>query len=136
MSISPERSGDLELDDGTPVRFFLAPGTGAVPAAGQPDDDLPAGMGRVVPVGAGGRAVANFAADALRGALRPIGPLLQEVHDAATAVPEPPTELSVTFGVQVGQDLKFGIVGAAGQAHLTVTASWKPAPDTGTTPAE
>ncbi|KUN02938.1 hypothetical protein AQI95_25780 [Streptomyces yokosukanensis] len=130
MSTSPE----LELDDGTPVRFVLAPGTGAPPAA--PDDDLPAGLGRVMPVGAGGRAVANFAADALRGALRPIGPLLQEVHDAATAVPEPPTELSVTFGVQVGQDLKFGIVGAAGQAHLTVTASWKPVPDSGTTRAE
>jgi hypothetical protein len=130
VSTSPE----LELDDGTPVRFFLAPAAGAPPVSR--DDDLPAGLGTVVPVGAGGRAVANLAAGALRGALRPLGPLLQEVHDAATAVPEPPTELSVTFGVQVGQDLKFGIVGAAGQAHLTVTASWKPAPDTGTNPAE
>ncbi|MFI2204286.1 CU044_2847 family protein [Streptomyces sp. NPDC020192] len=136
-SAEPTRETELELDDGTPVRFVLAPGAGAAPVTPEPDDDLPAGMGRVVPVGAGGRAVANFAADALRGALRPIGPLLQEVHDAATAVPEPPTELSVTFGVQVGQDLKFGIVGAAGQAHLTVTASWKPtAPDTGTGPAD
>ncbi|MET8770155.1 CU044_2847 family protein [Streptomyces sp. NPDC004658] len=126
---------DLALADGTPVRFLLAPGAGAAPAApAPPDDDLPEGMGRAVPVGAGGRAVANFAAEALRGALRPIGPLLQEVHDAATAVPDPPTELTVTFGVQVGQDLKFGIVGAAGQAHLTVTASWKPAPDTGAAP--
>ncbi|MEU6665751.1 CU044_2847 family protein [Streptomyces sp. NPDC046727] len=128
MSTSP----DFALSDGTPVRFLLTPGPGAAPAP--PDDDLPEGMGRAVPVGAGGRAVANFAAEALRGALRPIGPLLHEVHAAARAVPEPPTELTVTFGVQVGQDLKFGIVGAAGQAHLTVTASWKPAPDTGTTP--
>lgn len=122
-------SPDLALADGTPVRFLLTPGAGVEPAA--PDDDLPEGMGRAEPVGAGGRAVANFAAEALRGALRPVGPLLQEVHDAATAVPDPPTELTVTFGVQVGQDLKFGIVGAAGQAHLTVTAAWKPAPDTG-----
>ncbi|WEO93927.1 CU044_2847 family protein [Streptomyces sp. FXJ1.172] len=138
MSFSPERPAgpepELSLDDGTPVRFFLTPQAGAAPAA--QDDDLPPGLGTVVPVGAGGRAVANFAAGALRGALRPIGPLLQEVHDAATAVSEPPTELSVTFGVQVGQDLKFGIVGAAGQAHLTVTASWKPAADSGTIRAE
>ncbi|MGW2486196.1 CU044_2847 family protein [Streptomyces sp. NPDC001606] len=137
MSSSPDLSPDpapgLALDDGTPVRFLLAPGEG--PAALPADDDLPEGMGRVVPVGAAGRAVANFAAAALRGALSPIGPLLQEVHDAATAVPDPPTELSVTFGVQVGQDLKFGVVGAAGQAHLTVTASWKPGPGPAPTPA-
>ncbi|MFF8726554.1 CU044_2847 family protein [Streptomyces sp. NPDC015171] len=128
-------SPDFALSDGTPVRFLLTPGTGARtgPAPAPPDDDLPEGMGRAVPVGAGGRAVAAFAAEALRGALRPIGPLLEEVHRAATAVPDPPTELTVAFGVQVGQDLKFGIVGAAGQAHLTVTASWKPAPDTGAT---
>ncbi|MFB7509633.1 CU044_2847 family protein [Streptomyces broussonetiae] len=131
MSTSPE----IELDDGTPIRFVLAPGAGALPAV--PEDDGPAGMGRVVPVGAGGRSVADFAADKLRGALRQIGPLLQEVHDAATAVPEPPTELSVTFGVQLGQDLKFGIVGATGQAQLTVTAAWKPAaPGAGPAPAE
>ncbi len=124
---------DLELEDGTPVRFLLAPVDGTAPAV--PADDLPEGMGRAAPVAAGGRAVVDFAAGALRGALRPLGPLLQEVHSAATAVPEPPTELSVTFGVQVGQDLKLGIVGGTAQAHLTVTASWKPAPQTGTTPA-
>ncbi|MEU0048333.1 CU044_2847 family protein [Streptomyces sp. NPDC006309] len=120
MSISP----DLALSDGTPVRFLLASVADAVPSA--VDDDLPEGMGRAVPVGAGSRAVANLAADALRAALRPIGPLLQEVHNAAMAVPEPPTELSVTFGVQVGQDLKFGIVGAAGQAHLTARPAGSP----------
>ncbi|WP_026248844.1 CU044_2847 family protein [Streptomyces sp. LaPpAH-108] len=119
-------SHDLELDDGTPVRFVLAPAGGEVPAA--PDDDLPEGMGRAVPVAAGGRVVADFAAGALRGALRPLGPLLEEVHAAATAVQTPPTELSVTFGVQVGQDLKLGIVGGTAQAHLTITANWKPAP--------
>ncbi|WP_345569896.1 MULTISPECIES: CU044_2847 family protein [Streptomyces] len=129
MSTSP----DLELDDGTPVRFLLGPVNGAVPVP--PDDDRPEGMGRAVPVARGGRAVADLAAGALRGALRPLGPLLQEVHDAATSVPAPPTELSVTFGVQVGQDLRLGIVGGTGQAHLTVTASWTPAPDAGATPA-
>lgn len=118
---------DLELDDGTPVRFLLTPVEGADPAPAAPDRDLPEGMGQAVPVAAGGRAVANFAAGALRGVFKPLGPLLQEVHHAVSSAPEPPTELSVTFGVQVGQDLKFGIVGSNGQAHLTVTASWKPA---------
>ncbi|MFE1069775.1 CU044_2847 family protein [Streptomyces sp. NPDC058783] len=120
MSTTP----DLTLDDGSPVRFLLAPadGTPAAPA----DDDLPEGMGRAVPVARGTGTVARFAAGALRGALSPLGPLIQEVHDAATAVPDPPTELSVTFGVQVGQDLKLGIVGGTGTAHLTVTASWSP----------
>ncbi|MGA5138780.1 CU044_2847 family protein [Streptomyces azureus] len=75
----------------------------------------------------GGGVVAGFAAGSLRRALRPLGPLLQEVHDVVQSVPQPPAELSVTFGVQVGQDLKLGIVGSNGQAHLTVTASWKPA---------
>ncbi|MEU9066084.1 CU044_2847 family protein [Streptomyces sp. NPDC048109] len=120
MSTTP----DLTLDDGSPVRFLLAPADGT-PAAPS-DDDLPEGMGRAVPVARGTGTVARFAAGALRGALSPLGPLIQEVHDAATAVPDPPTELSVTFGVQVGQDLKLGIVGGTGTAHLTVTASWSP----------
>jgi hypothetical protein len=42
-------------------------------------------------------------------------------------MPDPSTEVSVSFGVQVGQDLKLGIVGSKGQAHLTVTACWRPA---------
>ncbi|MFE9096140.1 CU044_2847 family protein [Streptomyces sp. NPDC007264] len=123
---------DLELDDGTPIRFLLTPA--ADMAAPAPDADLPEGMGRAVPVSSGGRAVANLAAGALRGALRPLGALLQEVHDAALASPRPPTELSVTFGVQVGHDLTFGIVGGRGQAHLTVTASWKPTEAAGPAP--
>ncbi|WP_372500386.1 CU044_2847 family protein [Streptomyces panaciradicis] len=88
-------------------------------------------MGSPVPVAAGRRGVADFAASGLRRALVPLGILLQEVHDAVKAVPEPPAEMTVTFGVQVGQDLKFGIVGGNGQAHLTVTATWKPPPSAG-----
>ncbi|WP_030145506.1 CU044_2847 family protein [Streptomyces violaceorubidus] len=122
MSVST--TPDVTLDDGTPVRFLLVPGDGTFPEPH--DDDLPEGMGRAVPVARGTGSVARFAAGALRGALSPLGPLIQEVHDAATAVPDPPTELSVTFGVQVGQDLKLGIVGGTGTAHLTVTASWSP----------
>jgi hypothetical protein len=124
-NVSVSTSAEAQFEDGTPVRFLLTPVQGgAVPEAD--GDDRPEGMGKAVPVATGGAAVASFAAGTLRRALRPLGPLLQEVHDAVTAAPEPPGELSVTFGVQVGQDLKFGIVGGSGQAHLTVTASWKP----------
>ncbi|MFI7411241.1 CU044_2847 family protein [Streptomyces sp. NPDC049627] len=120
---------ESELDDGTPVRFLLTPPAAAPEPPPARDDDLPEGMGRAVPVATGGsRTVARLATGALRSALKPLGPLLQEVHDAASAAPNPPSELSVTFGVQVGQDLKLGIVGGNGQAHLTVTASWKPSP--------
>ncbi|MFF8691904.1 CU044_2847 family protein [Streptomyces sp. NPDC015144] len=131
MSTTP----DFALDDGTPVRFLLAPADGTSESAPSPaydEGDLPEGMGRAVPVASGGgRAVASLAIGALRGALKPVGPLLQEVHDAAVASPNPPTELSVTFGVQIGQDLKLGIVGGSGQAHLTVTAGWNPVPARG-----
>ncbi|MGW6736222.1 CU044_2847 family protein [Streptomyces sp. NPDC055013] len=57
---------------------------------------------------------------------REFGPRCCGVH--LLGISDPPSELSVTFGVQVGQHLKLGIVGGNGQAHLTVTASWKPSP--------
>ncbi|MFD5708916.1 hypothetical protein OQI_16925 [Streptomyces pharetrae CZA14] len=129
-------SAELRFDDGTPVRFLLTPASQAT--APEPDGELPEGMGRAVPVSAGGGAAASLAVGTLRRALRPLGPLLQEVHDAVSAAEQPPSELSVTFGVQVGQDLKLGIVGGNGQAHLTVTATWNaaeaaaPAPAPGT----
>ncbi|MGW2545603.1 CU044_2847 family protein [Kitasatospora sp. NPDC001574] len=42
---------------------------------------------------------------------------------------------TVTFGVQLTQDLKLGIVNGNGQAHLTVTASWSPEQAAPTPPA-
>ncbi|MDH2390746.1 CU044_2847 family protein [Streptomyces sp. HNM0663] len=132
---------ELELADGTSVRFeatAVTPGTPAHPAgdthpagaADPADEDLPDGMGRSVPVSRG-RGAAAFAVDTLRTALRPLGPLLQEVHDAVVASDAPPQEVNVTFGVQVGHDLKLGIVGGSGQAHITVSATWQPAPAPG-----
>ncbi|WP_447035909.1 CU044_2847 family protein [Streptomyces sp. DSM 118878] len=47
-------------------------------------------------------------------------------HRAKRTGRRPPTEITVIFGVQVGQDLKLGIVNGSGQAHLTVTATWRP----------
>ncbi|GGY01180.1 CU044_2847 family protein [Streptomyces hiroshimensis] len=132
---------ELRLADGTSVRFALfpaeaescGPGPGPAPSPGEDlPEDLPEGMGRSVPVarGDGRGAAAAFAVDTLRKTLQPLGVLLQEVHDAVTASEPPPAEVNVTFGIQVGQDLKLGIVGSSGQAHLTVSAMWKPQPRT------
>jgi hypothetical protein len=63
--------------------------------------------------------------DVLRSALRPLGPLLEEVHTAVTATAHPPQHLTVEFGIQIGQDLKLGVVGANGQATMTVSATWE-----------
>ncbi|MEU9607511.1 CU044_2847 family protein [Streptomyces sp. NPDC048057] len=137
-------SAELQFPDGTPVRFLLAPAaTDAYDDVSDDayevaEEDLPDGMGPSVPVARGdsrgawrrrpaGEVVADVATTALRGTLRPLGPLLQEVHDAVSAAPVPPSEITVTLGVQVGQDLKLGIVGGTGKAHLTVTATWSPA---------
>ncbi|PGH47077.1 hypothetical protein CRI70_30500 [Streptomyces sp. Ru87] len=121
---------ELELADGAAVRLELA-------AAGEPaavvadGPDLPEGLGRVTPVGRGGRAAA-LATGTLRSALSPLGPLLQEIHHSVTGSGGPvPQELTVEFGVQIGQDLKLGVVGAGAQATMTVTATWHPAPPQG-----
>ncbi|GGU41823.1 hypothetical protein GCM10010259_35780 [Streptomyces daghestanicus] len=77
------------------------------------------------PVSRGGERVTALAADTLRAALRPLGPLLQQVHDSVAAADDPPQDLSVEFGVQIGQDLKLGIVGGSGQATMKITATWR-----------
>nr|WP_099054935.1 CU044_2847 family protein [Streptomyces fodineus] len=119
---------ELQLADGTAVRFQLTPADDRAGAPAQQAGQLPEGMGATVPVSRGGRGVAAHAVETLRSTLRPLGPFLQEIHDAVAGSERPPQEISVTFGVQVGQDLKLGIVGGNGQAHLTVSATWRPAP--------
>ncbi|WP_369696869.1 CU044_2847 family protein [Streptomyces sp. XD-27] len=109
---------ELSLSDGTSVRLEVVP-------APPPDG----GFGGVSPVGRGPSSAALRAAEAARTVLRPLGPLLQEVHDAVSSGAVPPDEISVQFGVQVGQDLKLGIVGANGQASLTISATWRMGPD-------
>ncbi|MCQ4043085.1 CU044_2847 family protein [Streptantibioticus rubrisoli] len=120
---------EIQLDPNTSVRLELAP-VGVppqpAPAPGPEADaaDLPDGISGAVPVGRAG-AASELTSEALRFTLRPLGPLLQEVHDSVSAIKNPPQEISVEFGVQIGQDLKLGIVGARGRASLTVTASWQ-----------
>lgn len=118
----------LELDlGGAALRVELAdagePAPLAVPVDAVAEPDLPDGFGTATPVARGGRA-ATLAQDVLRTALRPLGPLLEEVHSAVTGTDNPPQELTVEFGIQIGQDFKLGIVGANGQATMTVSATW------------
>ncbi|AZM51635.1 hypothetical protein DMA15_02735 [Streptomyces sp. WAC 01529] len=124
---------EFTLDDGAQVRLELA-AAGETPGAvrgdtdaGAPDADLPGGISGVTPVGRGAR-VGAAATDALRTVLSPLGPILQQVHDAVRGIPDPPDQISVDFGIQVGQDLRLGIVGASGQASMTVSATWQLAP--------
>lgn len=116
---------ELILDDGARVRVELA--TVGVPRTA-PDDDLPGGVGGGTPVGRGER-VAALATDTLAAVLRPLGPVLQQVHDAVQGIADPPDSLAVGFGLQIGHDLKLGIVGATGQASMTVSATWRLRPD-------
>ncbi|MFF2007960.1 CU044_2847 family protein [Streptomyces sp. NPDC058195] len=114
-------SQDFALSDGTTVHFLIQPAERSVSDAEQAPD----GIGPLVPVSRRRRAAA-VAADALRTTLQPLGALVQDVHDAVTTGATPPAEVSVSFGVQLGHDLKIGIVSGSGQAHLTVTATWYP----------
>ena len=114
---------------GTVLRLELSdvgePASDAGPLEDDEDTpDLPDGFGTVTPVSARRGRAAVVATERLRHMLSPLGPLLEEVHHAVTRVPEPPQQVSVTFGVQVGQDLKLGIVGANGHATMTVSATW------------
>ncbi|MFI9773565.1 CU044_2847 family protein [Streptomyces sp. NPDC051956] len=117
---------EFALDGGSSVRLELA-AAGEPPAAGPAGGegaDLPGGIGGGTPVGRRDR-VGALATDALRTVLSPLGPVLQQVHDAVSGIPDPPHEISVDFGIQVGQDLKIGIVGANGQASMTISATWQ-----------
>ncbi len=111
---------EIPLADGTTVRLELAPVGDASP------EDAYGGVGGVTPVGRGARAAATLANAGLGVILQGLGPVLQDVHDAVSSAPHPPQEFTVQFGVQVGQDLKLGIVGANGNANLTISATWRP----------
>ncbi|MEU5324074.1 CU044_2847 family protein [Streptomyces sp. NPDC021056] len=113
---------EFTLDDGACVRLELV-GAGEDATSGLDGADLPEGIAGVTPAGQGARA-GTLATNALRTVLSPLGPVLQQVHDAIRGIPDPPQELSVDFGVQIGQDLKIGIVGANGQASMTISATW------------
>ncbi|MCH6160047.1 CU044_2847 family protein [Streptomyces marispadix] len=122
---------ELTLSDDTAIRLELEP-VGELPAAETSvDADLPSGVGGATPVGRGTVAAVTLARETLRTTLRPLGPLLQEVNDSLTAAGTPPDEVTVEFGLTVGQDLKLGIVGTTGNATLKVAATWRPSTSRG-----
>ncbi|WP_431997202.1 CU044_2847 family protein [Streptomyces fungicidicus] len=108
----------VELSEaGDPAQALVAAETTAGP-------DLPDGFGTATPVARGGRA-ATLAAETLRATLSPLGRLLEEVHGAVARTENPPQEFSVEFGIEIGQDLKLGIVGTNGKVIMTVSATWQ-----------
>lgn len=131
---------DLALTDGSQVRLELSdvgePLAVPMDVAEHPGaHDLPEGFGAAIPVSRrDGSRSATAAVTALRTALRPLGPLLDEVHDALSASANPPHEIRVEFGLQIGQDLRLGIVGASGRATMTVAATWQNSPIAPTDP--
>lgn len=111
---------EIPLANGTTVRLELAPvGDASL-------EEAYGGVGGVTPVGRGARAAATLANASLSVILQGLGQVLEDVHDAVRSTPHPPQEFTVQFGVQVGQDLKLGIVGANGNANLTLSATWRP----------
>ncbi|MFF4395975.1 CU044_2847 family protein [Streptomyces sp. NPDC001480] len=145
---------ELLLEDGTVIRLQLSPvggpQTGDVKGGGRgvggeftkyaesdgdheygaDEDDLPGGVGGAEPAGRIRDAARTLARGSLRGALSPLGPLLREVHSVVSSVDNPPHEFNVQFGLQLGQDLKLGIVDVKSASSVTVSATWRPAPET------
>jgi hypothetical protein len=117
---------ELQLADGTGVLVeVFAPGP--VPVS---DPDLPDGAGSVVPVGRGQR-VAAATGQALSDVLRPLGSVLDSVHQAVTSSLRPPDDVSIELGVKLSQDLKLGITCTQGEAVVVVRATWKLGPSAG-----
>jgi hypothetical protein len=123
---------EFALDDGAHVRLELSP-VGEPPSSpphpahetpAADGVDLPGGMSGGAPAGRGA-SIGALATDTLRTVLSPLGPVLQQVHDCVRGIADPPHEISVDFGIQIGQDLKMGIVGANGQASMVISATWR-----------
>ncbi|MFH9090528.1 CU044_2847 family protein [Streptomyces sp. NPDC017673] len=118
---------EFTFDDGTALAlqvFDALPSAHAGPREEADGQESVPGFGRSRPVARGSRVVAATEG-ALNAVLAPLVPLLQRVHDTVAAVPNAPDELAVGFGVRVGADLKLSVVGATGEATMTITATWR-----------
>ncbi|MFI1224652.1 MULTISPECIES: CU044_2847 family protein [unclassified Streptomyces] len=129
--------GDMNLtfDDGSVVRLHLTPGTGDAaarvePPAGRPEadapQDLPPGFGTAQPVSVQGRVAQTLSrgGEALAEALRPLGGVLDGIHQSFADIAQRPDEVTVEFGVTLGSDLSLGVFSGKGEASFTVSASW------------
>lgn len=122
---------EFKLSDETAVRIELAEVGDALAVPADDSPDLAEGIGGVAPVSRG-RRPAVLTGEALEAVLRPLSPLLRHIHDAVASDdgPSRPEVVTAEFGVQIGQDLKLGIVGASGQMSMKISATWRlAAPD-------
>lgn len=118
---------EFTFDDGTALAlqvFDALPSARTGSREEADDQESVPGFGKSRPVARGSRVVAATEG-ALNALLAPLVPLLQRVHDTVAAVPDAPDELSVGFGLRVGADLKLSVVGATGEATMTITANWR-----------
>ncbi|PWI42257.1 CU044_2847 family protein [Streptomyces sp. ICBB 8177] len=123
------RYAEIHFDENTRVRLELAPVRDPAQdhdAAASVPPHAEGVLGSKIATRAG-EVVATLEQDALEHVLRPLGPLLRTVHDAVAAGDDPPQQIAVQFGLQIGEDLALGVVGASGQATITVSATWLPA---------
>jgi len=131
--------GDVNLtfDDGSVVRLHLAPALedfSAMPELGtsQRETDaseplgLPADFGSAQPVSVNERAAQALTrgGEALTEALRPLGGVLDGIHQSFTESARRPNEVTVEFGVTLGSDFSLGIFSGKGEASFTVSATW------------
>jgi hypothetical protein len=142
--------GDVNLtfDDGSVVRLHLAPATKETakllePTNGQAETDesleLPSGFGSAQPVSVQGRVAQALTrgGETLAEALRPLGGVLDGIHQSLAESVQRPDEVTVAFGVTLGSDLSLGIFSGKGESSFTVSASWhfsdtRPVPSPGT----
>lgn len=119
---------EFVLSDGAAVRLELAEVGNALAVAvgAEGSQDLAEGIGGVEPISRG-RRPAVLTGEVLEAVLRPLSPLLRHIHDAVTSDvgPHQPEVVTAEFGVQIGHDLKLGVVGANGQVSLKISATWR-----------
>lgn len=133
--------GDVKLtfEDGSAVRLHLNPVPDSVEALEQheqPADggagsgadglELPEGFGKAKPVSVDGRAAQALSRSgtALTDALRPLGGVLDSIHQSFSRFAQRPDEVTVEFGVTLGTDLSLGVFSGSGEASFTVSATW------------
>ncbi|GAA2047524.1 hypothetical protein GCM10009839_60900 [Catenulispora yoronensis] len=104
----------FDFDDGTSVLMK------AVPAA---ELDLPPGTEPLEPVSRVKDTLAK-AGSSLAESLRPLVPVLESVHRTVLKAARPPDKVSVELGLKLTSEMHLMIVGANGEASLTVKAEW------------
>lgn len=61
-------------------------------------------------------------------ALRPLGGVLESIHQSLADSARRPDEVTVEFGVTLGTDLSLGVFTGKGEANFTVSATWNLGP--------